>query len=470
MTIGKTVILDLDKIHGNPWRNFEIYPLEKDQIEKLTHSIGQHGFLGGIKARPIKGKKGHVELSCGHHRIAACRAYANLHPEFKTIELVVGPMSDDEMIRLMARENGTQNKTTPAAIQNDLYAVTKRLAEVLLSSANFSTIVEKSRAISKAFTNEKSYDSARGRIQSGEGLGEPIISAYLGEGNPDDCHWGLRIIREGLWTLKATGKLTEIVTEVHNKTEKSVLNDLDKKYQDLEAEQKKYSIIGDRAKAEAARKKKRNLDARIEAFKNAPRVNAEKNPIEFDAKCTTLFPNANQLSAFRGAMNTTAAERLIPLDKQFPFAKDMMKVLGGNTLDPKRVSESSIREWVSCCVRKGIKSQKDIDKEEAARLITDQETETLQGLLTNAHKYLRSLAGICFKIQLLISRNSRLKENDGLKSFVRQADSFRSMLNKLIKEVFGMEYESDKSRRERAERTKTIISTAEEIEEVEEVH
>ncbi len=470
MTIGKTVILDLDKIHDNPWRNFELYPLEKDQIEKLTHSIGQHGFLGGIKARPIKGKKGHVELSCGHHRIAACRAYAKLHPKYKTIELVVGPMDDDEMIRLMARENGTQNKTTPAAIQNDLYAVTKRLAEVLLGTDKPSTIVDRLSGFAKVFPNERSFDVARGMLLNGVGLGEPIISAYLGEGNPNDCHWGLRNIREGLWTLKVTGKLTEIITEVHNKTEKATLSMLDNKHKELKAEQKKYLEIGESAKSNTARIQKNRVADRIEAFKNAPKVNAEKNPIEFDAKCTTLFPNANQLSAFRGAMNTTAAERLIPLDKQFPFAKDMMKVLGGNTLDPKRVSESSIREWVSCCVRKGIKSQKDIDKEEAARLIADQETETLKGLISNAYKYLRSLAGICMKIQLLVLRNPRLKEYDGLRSFIRQADSFRQMLNRLIEEVFGMEYESDKSRRERAERTKTIISTAEEIEEVEEVH
>src|ERR1043165_6809416 len=94
-------LIPLKDLKPNPHRDFDYYPIDHDQVGALTRSIKEHGFFGGVKARP--NDKGGYETACGHHRIEAARKAG-----LKEIDIAIGQMDDDEMIRLMCVENATQ--------------------------------------------------------------------------------------------------------------------------------------------------------------------------------------------------------------------------------------------------------------------------------------------------------------------------------------------------------------------------
>src|SRR5215831_1370577 len=120
----RTESVPLSKIKPNPFRDLELFPLDQEHVVELIQSIDRHGFFGGIKARK---RDGMYEAGCGVHRIEAARKQG-----LKSIEILVGEMSDDEMINLMATENGTQAGGNAAAAMNDVAAVTRRMIEIML--------------------------------------------------------------------------------------------------------------------------------------------------------------------------------------------------------------------------------------------------------------------------------------------------------------------------------------------------
>jgi hypothetical protein len=90
----KIAIADL---RSNPFRNLTRLPLNPEKVEALAHSIKDTSFWDNLLGR--KTANG-VEIAYGHHRIAALKKCG-----IKTIDLVVRPLTDTEMVKIMAHEN-----------------------------------------------------------------------------------------------------------------------------------------------------------------------------------------------------------------------------------------------------------------------------------------------------------------------------------------------------------------------------
>ncbi len=90
----------LKDIHPNPYRDFEMFPLNWKKVHKLKASIHDNGFFEGILAR-MKGDR--IELVHGHHRLEALKL------EYSPDHMIEIPVREDvseaDMIKMMVDEN-----------------------------------------------------------------------------------------------------------------------------------------------------------------------------------------------------------------------------------------------------------------------------------------------------------------------------------------------------------------------------
>jgi len=89
----------LKNIVKNPFRDYDINPLNADKIEKLKESIKRTDFWDNVLARPNGDL---LELAYGHHRLEALR---QIYDDNHTIEVIVRDLNDDEMLQIMMNEN-----------------------------------------------------------------------------------------------------------------------------------------------------------------------------------------------------------------------------------------------------------------------------------------------------------------------------------------------------------------------------
>src|SRR5580765_3917468 len=114
----------LSLIKPNPFRDFELHPIDPAQVERLTASINADTFWSSVVAR----KAGdNYEIAFGHHRIEAARA-----AKMECVPIEVRELSDWQMVRLLAAENATQRGTTAAASLDAIAAISKVLAYSLV--------------------------------------------------------------------------------------------------------------------------------------------------------------------------------------------------------------------------------------------------------------------------------------------------------------------------------------------------
>ncbi|MBV8092297.1 MAG: ParB N-terminal domain-containing protein [Acetobacteraceae bacterium] len=115
----------LGQLKPNPFRDFELHPIDQEQVEKLKASIGADGFWAGVVAR--RADVGYFELAFGHHRITAARQLG-----LETAPIEVRDLDDVQMVRLLLSENATQRGSTAAACVDAVAAASKIMAYSLL--------------------------------------------------------------------------------------------------------------------------------------------------------------------------------------------------------------------------------------------------------------------------------------------------------------------------------------------------
>jgi hypothetical protein len=97
MSEAKLVMVSISSIDANPMRKLKRYPYNKLRLANLEDSIGDVGFFEGVHARKVGNR---YQLAFGHHRIEACRKQG-----LKKVPLLVGSYSDEEMLKMLSREN-----------------------------------------------------------------------------------------------------------------------------------------------------------------------------------------------------------------------------------------------------------------------------------------------------------------------------------------------------------------------------
>lgn len=168
----------ISEILPNPHRNFDIYPVGETQVELLIDSINDVGMFLGLPAR--KTESGY-EIACGHHRLEALRRTGATH-----VDLAVNNYSDEDMLKIMIRENSTQRGNENfGAVLDSVGAVLVQCVRVLykggvqgLPDVNWVTI--------------------KTNITSGEGIGYKLI-------HKTEPSLSEKLARTALSTFRSTG-------------------------------------------------------------------------------------------------------------------------------------------------------------------------------------------------------------------------------------------------------------------------
>lgn len=342
----------LEQIIWNPWRDKHLYPISEDQLAGLRESIKDHGFFSSVKGRR---RNGHVELGCGHARFEAARK-----AKLDTIPIFIDDLDDDAMLRLMTDENALQSGANPGAVMNEVAAITRRLIEGLLEG----TIVPSS--VAKAFENKHAIEVAQKRLRSASAerlpTGHNVIRAYLGQGNPDKSHRPERAVREAISALKQSGKYDDIVEEMVCKYPPPV---------DESKPANKTEVQTTKARAP----KHRILDERT----------------------ANQFPNDHQFHAFREAVTSSAAQKVIPVNQQLALAKSIMASAEGGT-KKKQIAAPYIKMKVQTVIQEGLKKQREINKEDHERYLAEEREARIHEEVDLARRWLRSLLSSIAKL------------------------------------------------------------------------
>lgn len=111
----------IEDLKPNPFRNMNHYPVDASKVETLIASIKQTGFWDNILGRKNNGK---VEIAYGHHRLIALQ---KIFKEDDFVDIPIKPLSDANMLKIMANENMDEWKTNPAVIDETVKAAKKFL-------------------------------------------------------------------------------------------------------------------------------------------------------------------------------------------------------------------------------------------------------------------------------------------------------------------------------------------------------
>lgn len=439
------VSVPLAKIVANPFRDLTLFPLDEAQVEKLMRSMDRHGFFGGIRARQVDSL---YQIGMGHHRVEAAR-----RKKLGSIDIDIRDMSDADMIRLMTSENAIQAGSRAPAIMNEVSAAVGQLAMAVLSSEMLSQIRESIPEIAQCFQNQRALDAARGTLENGEGIGEPLIRSYLGGGDPDDCPRSKHQISDGLAALKSAGLYTKVISEVRDRiAAEAAEQERQAEQAEREAERAKSEAksAAERRKAEAAadaaKKKKKSAGKASEARDRANRTSSstkERQPQTYDPRCVNVFANAEQERAFREAVTVTAAARqFISVDHQLPLAKRMVKELRDREEYRGRLSATTISMFVSNVIQDAIRAQKQINEQERQALLHQQYQEmfldrfklvqwSLDGVNTNADKLLK-----------FVTEHPEFAEHPKLGGLVPKIDAVIECLSGLKEQLHGKEVET----------------------------
>jgi hypothetical protein len=117
------MLVQIKDIKPNPFRRIEHYPIIREKVEALKASYEQTGYWDNILGRVVDGK---VEQAYGHHRVVALR---ECYGKSKEVEVIVKPLSDENMIRIMANENMEEWGSRAIVEIETVYAVVQAYAE-----------------------------------------------------------------------------------------------------------------------------------------------------------------------------------------------------------------------------------------------------------------------------------------------------------------------------------------------------
>lgn len=320
--------IPLQDIHPNPFRDFELHPIDPVQVEKLKASIEADGFWASVVARPAA--TGGYELAFGHHRIEAARAAGMAEAPIEIRDL-----SDWQMVRMLTAENATQRGSTAAAALDAVAAIARVLAYSLLRW-------EEARFGRNLPNVDISYAECRGRLEAGTGLGHECIRAAA----PSLTEYE---VRASLHTLKDSGRMARIIAIEAERASVELLTEQEEAERALAEEETRQAAAKDKASRAAAAKRtkqaKRAAAARRKATAATSKAvaSAERKPIIYDDRCAQLFKMASHAEAFRKTVTGETFQAYLPLDQQYGFAKAVLAKIREDDPNKKEITASDIR-------------------------------------------------------------------------------------------------------------------------------
>lgn len=261
-------MIALDTLKSNPFRDFALYPLDDEQVQRLALSINELGFFAGVTAR--KNGKGH-ELAAGHHRVKAAKLSG-----LTEIDATVKPYTDEQMVKIMSKENLTQRGHNAASVLDSVAAYSRLIAkQVLLGEGDSWEFLQVSgdRFATKAQT--EIAQSGPGRALLYRAINGFELSEARDRKNADKNAETIseNEIKQTLAALKEGGHMAKIVAEVYAQVEA------------IRAERDAEAQAEAERKAEAERRAQEQAEAEVqEAQAEAETAKAEHVAAESEAE------------------------------------------------------------------------------------------------------------------------------------------------------------------------------------------
>jgi hypothetical protein len=274
------------QIRANRRRNFTLNPLRTEQVNNLIESYGRNGQKEALSVRA--NPDGTYELSAGHHRLAAMGGLVDLLPtDFagevftppQGVRCLVEDMDEDQMVRWMIDENSTQPGAMPGVDVDSIAAVVHRVAYLLISGADCPEwMLRDDTPRSGEYPSDLSWRKAKAHLESGSGLGVPIIRAY-GVGGMSKHR-----VEQAVANLKAleTGGMADIIKDARQEYEAEVAEAEAEEAKRLE-EIKRQQVEEERQRKEAA-KRRADLERQRKEAEAAKDLARQKAVAELKAK------------------------------------------------------------------------------------------------------------------------------------------------------------------------------------------
>ena len=282
------MIMNLNSVAPNPYRDFNLDPINDATVEKMKKSIETLDFWGGLAAR----RHGNgYQLVFGHHRLEALRSLGR-----KQADITIVNYDEDQMVKGMVAENALQRGGASSAHLDGVQAIIRRLAYIVLSQDNQKALVN----LPELFENLAAVGQARSKLEKGDGIGRDLIERF-------DNTLPHNSIKEALVALKASGHMHTTIKAVREQ---------------LEAEAEAARVNAERvqsAKKKAAAEKEADEK---EAAAQAAEIAEEATPDEviYDAAVGTIFKRDSHNTAFREAVTSPMGREHIPVNRHLAMA------------------------------------------------------------------------------------------------------------------------------------------------------
>jgi ParB-like chromosome segregation protein Spo0J len=319
----------LELVHDNPFRDFELHPLDEAQVKRLEASINADGFWASVVARKTTGG---YQIAYGHHRIAAAKSLGWTH-----VPIEVRDLSDWQMINMLASENATQRGSTAAAALDAIAALSKGLTYNLLRWEDEATFLRNMGNIGF------SYQECRGRLEAHGQIGRECIM-----GCPPEGRFTTYQVEAALGTLKDSGRMAAILAEARARIEAELHDEQEAAARELAAAlRKEASAKTKREKAAAAQDTRKASKAVAKTNKASAAAGkavaaVQRKPVVYDARCAQLFKLDSHAETFRKIVTGETFQSYLKLDQQFAFAKQVLAGLH-EAMPGKEITARDIR-------------------------------------------------------------------------------------------------------------------------------
>lgn len=419
-----------EQLKANRFRDFELYPIDEEQVQRLSQSMDSLGFFSGVTARRVNGG---FELAAGHHRIQAARELG-----LNEVEAVVEDYTDQQMVEIMMTENMTQRGHNAASVLDSVAAYAKLITkEVLLGEGESAKILALSRnGLAKTQTTIAK-----------DGPGTSVLYRAMNgfhkadrRANKDAEIITSSEIDHALANLKSSGLMGKLVGEIYEEVKVIRAERAAKEAERQRQAEAKAREEQERAEAELKRKQEAEAEA-VRKAEEAARA-AEQASAAKKEKALADARKAEEEAAKRHA-ETEAAEA----------ANEEKRKKAAKEEDARRKQEAEQAE-------RDEKERKAIAEQEAREAIYDSRCAHIFRLSSHEktfREFMVSPNGLRFipkskQYELAQKIRSEIDAIEKEKSIDVGSVTIGMMLNGYLSKVMGMQRDIDKREREEIER------------------
>lgn len=321
----------IDHLDANPFRHIDRYPIREDKITALIESIESTGFWDNMVGRVVDARQGEavtVQIAYGHHRREALR---RVYPPGHMVGIVVRDFTDDDMLKIMARENMEEWGSSASIEHETVRAVVEAYGDGLIELPAPAARRDKWRWAPGFLTSPDDRTATFGRPYTAQ-----EVATFLG--------WHSEKVKRALQALSliqqgdlADADFTDLGTEAATALVRETNDTLRQQERQREAEARRVAEI-ERQRAAAAEREARAEQERAaarerarNARETADRQAAERQAAAMEEQRATAAAARAEAEARRSAAKRDMAHQEAERTK---VRKDVTKSMRTNLRNP----------------------------------------------------------------------------------------------------------------------------------------